>query len=532
MPPKTAIKTPAKRDLPAHVSRLGTGYYKYQRRVPKALQEVLDVKVWDFSLGRDKDEAYARALALKEEHDALIANLSSTEEREAFQHRRESAEPAKLVSLALVLAKNAGAPDTGVNPAAPVWRQTEDVMQKARLMPRAAERDRLALFAAYAFGDRTWLDRVAVSDPFGEALVEHLTPARPAGAVEAAIWDAVRAALAARLDELAPPPPPPGKKLSSVLEAYIRAQALRMNTARGYTSKVDRLITFAGDGPLGTYTESKLREYRDHLLTVPGKGKKAPMKPASVLQSFAPLKAVWKFAADEYPEYRALTFPRLRMAKVAETVEETRWQAFSDDQIRDIGRAIEVAWAPDSRSRLTPSRRAAFHMAVRVLLYTGLRPSEVFRLTAGDVDSGEIMIRHTKTKAARRIPLSRNIADFPEYLAAGGFEAEMKTGIKAIVRGKVYGKVTTPESMASTLRDAFHDILAALNIKQPKLVLYSLKDTLVERLQRQGASDDVIRGIIGHTSGQGKLRHYKTPFGQSPHGMAAMRAALDSITYW
>ena len=58
-----------------------------------------------------------------------------------------------------------------------------------------------------------------------------------------------------------------------------------------------------------------------------------------------------------------------------------------------------------------------------------------------------------------------------------------------------------------------------------------MKDTLVNRLSRGGASDDVVRGVIGHVT-PGKLRHYKEPLAQSVQGMAAMRRALDAITYW
>ena len=71
------------------------------------------------------------------------------------------------------------------------------------------------------------------------------------------------------------------------------------------------------------------------------------------------------------------------------------------------------------------------------------------------------------------------------------------------------------------MSDYFTSIIRAGGFTNDRHVLYSLKDSLIDRLQRQGASDDAMRGIIGHVSGQGKLRHYKTPFGQSPHGMKA-----------
>jgi integrase len=153
-------------------------------------------------------------------------------------------------------------------------------------------------------------------------------------------------------------------------------------------------------------------------------------------------------------------------------------------------------------------------MAIRVMLYTGLRPAEVFRLTPSNVKNDALEIRETKT-TGRRIPISNHIGDLPEFLKNGGFEGE---------RGK---------TIAKTLSENFTSILRSNGFDNDRHVLYSLKDTLVERLQRQsGMSDDVIRGVIGHVSGQGNTRHYKTRFGDTSHGMARMRDALDAITYW
>ena len=108
----------------------------------------------------------------------------------------------------------------------------------------------------------------------------------------------------------------------------------------------------------------------------------------------------------------------------------------------------------------------------------------------------------------------------------------MEAGKTAIRRGKVYGQATKPDSLARAFTTAFSKVIRAGGLTHDRHVLYSTKDTLVDRLQRLGMTDDVIRGIIGHLGGQGKLRHYKTPLGQSKHGMEQMRTALDAIVYW
>lgn len=155
-------------------------------------------------------------------------------------------------------------------------------------------------------------------------------------------------------------------------------------------------------------------------------------------------------------------------------------------------------------------------MAVRVMLYTGLRPAEVFRLTTADVEGGILTIRRTKT-TPRKLPITDHLDDLPDFLADDGFTRELDRS----------------KTIAVTMSDNFREVIRAAGFENDRHVLYSLKDTLVDRLQRQdGMTDDVIRGIIGHVVGQGKLWHYKTPFGETTHGRATMKKALDAITYW
>ncbi|MBN2629741.1 MAG: hypothetical protein JXR75_04285 [Rhodobacteraceae bacterium] len=510
MPPKSAKNS----DLPPYVTKTPTGSYKYQRRVPKDLQETFGRKMWDYSLGSNPAHAYRMAETYRTTHDGWIATQADPEQK---------AKEESVWAMAHRVQDLQDLPDP--------WRQTPEEMKAARALPPAQEFNRLAAFATVAFGAAAHVARGSDT----RITVESRSVPRPTDPTDVLLYDAYKAALDARLAQISPTESTDPMRLTALLPKYFNAQAVRPNTASGYSRKVARLVNFAGDHGLQQYDEATFRAYRDYLIAGDPDAKPKPFDPvkaATVHQYFAPLKALWKWASDEYPEHKELSFPRVRLPKDGETVEETRWQAFDDHQIKRVWQLLNEAWGEKGDSRLSPSRRAAFLMAVRVLLYTGMRPSEVFRLTAGDVKDGGLNIRYTKTKQPRRIPLAAALSDFPDFLAAGGFAAELEAGRTAVRRGEVYGKPTTPESLAGTLRDQFRDVIRAGGLTNDRHVLYSLKDTLIDRLQRQGASDDVMRGIIGHVGGQGKLRHYKTPFGQSPHGMGQMRKALDAIRYW
>lgn len=529
-------------DLIDHVMKSG-GAYKYARRVPKDLQAVLGRQVWDYYLGVEINAATRRATAYAAEHDALIAALATPEARQAFIERQDKSAAAKALSLPLTLAREASKPDAPeylilaadaaasqiapglqIDVSAPVWRQTESLMQQARNLPAKAERDRLALFAAYAFGDRSHIDDEPADDPFGNTLADTLQPVRPTDPTGGYIWDAYKAALAARLAELAPNTRVDRSLCIEELMATYAANK-QPKTRVAYEGKIRRLTASQGNHPPPYYTKERLQQHRDMLIA-------DEVQPQTIAKHFETLKTLWRWAPREKSALAGLTFPDIVMPDITTTVEDTRWQAFDDDQIKLVWRLLNEAWGPNSDSGLSESRRAAFLMGFRVLLYTGMRPVELFYLTKDNVKGNTLNIKKTKTKTPRAIPLAKHLADLPDFLAGSGFVGALEEGKTAIRQGKVYGQATKPDSIARAYTTAFTNVIRAGGLTNDRHVLYSAKDTLIERLQRQDASDDVMRGIIGHNSGQGKLRHYKTPRGQSPYGMEQMRKALDAIVYW
>jgi integrase len=511
-------------DLIDHVMKSG-GAYKYARRVPLDLQDVLDRKVWDYYLGVEINAATKRATAYTTEHDALIAALASPEAREAFAERQEQGAAARVFALPLATAREASKPGathdaqlvaaiaadeinpgSQINLSAPLWRRTEETMQQARALPASKERDRLALFLAYAFGDRSALDAQPADDPFGNLLAENLLPVRPSDPTGAMMWNAFRAMLISRLAELVPDTRVDTSLcIEELMELY--AATKRPQTRKAYTAKVRRLTEAQGNHPPGFYTKERLQQHRD-LLIADG------VEPQTIAKHFETLKMLWRWAPREKSALAGLTFPDIVMPDISTSIEETRWQAYDDAEIKQVWGLVSNAWGPDSKSRLDADRRAAFLMAFRVALFTGMRPSEIFKLRSEDVKGGVLTIRETKTKG-RKIPLAQPIADFADFLNRDGFRGQRVA------------------SIASTMSDQFREIIRGAGFTNDRHVLYSLKDTLVDRLQRQeGMNDDIIRGVIGHVSGQGKLRHYKTRLGDTPQGLATMRKHLDAIAYW
>lgn len=508
------------------------GYWRYIRRVPQDVQSSIGKPWWRASLGRDRITAKAKAKRLEREHDDLIASLRDPES-DARLNMARARTKARMAQLEAQNAPdgrddqdNDGTPFPDANPAdtgtvesvlADVWKRIPEVLEASESDAPEFRTHRLATLAAVAFGDqsRVQIDGLPPTPP-------------PAGKVAGMQHAAHKAMLAEVLEELDPTPDtsPAELHLSAVLEKYLDLKKRRGNTESSYRKKVGRFLAFMGgkDQTLDAYTTQNMRDYRDYL--------NLDLKPDSVRQYFASLKTLWAWAPEEYDHYKDLTFPRVTMPERDSTVEDDRWQAFTDTQIKEVWRLLNEAWGPEAKSRLTPSRRASFLMSVRVMLYTGLRPVEVWHLTADNIEGDTLVIKHTKTKARRTLPLSKHLADLPAFLEAGGFVNELNASIGRVYRGEVQTEPSTPKSVEGTMRDAFHSIIREGGINHPKLVLYSLKDTLIRRLQGLDVSDDLMRGVIGHSTGQKALRNYKTPFGQSAEGVRKMRDALDAITYW
>ena len=524
--------------LPKHMTaytRNGRTMYKYLRRVPGDLLDVLGRKNWDYSLGSDLTKATVKCHSYATQHDQLISRLATDEARDEFIQRVDSEVAAELADLTLnyedapklafdgrniVFTDDAeeieaasGIKLNGDQPDQELWRDTENTIARTASLTAKQALDHLALFAAYAFGDHSYLERIPGTDPLGVKLTEMLKPSHPTDVVSGAVFDALKGALDARIHELeGSAPVNPKHKLSALLENYSRINGMSPQTKAGYVTKIGRLTKLHGDLTPVQYTPAKLQEYRDHLLD-------EGLPPQSVVAYFHPIKAIFRWALREknIPGFDRMPTDFVDMPRGGKSLEERRWQRFDDNEIKIVWEAVNHEWGPTSNCRLSLDRRRAFLMAFRVLLHTGLRPVEVFYLRPEDVTDKLIHVQKTKTRIPRTLPLSHQISDFHAYMQAGGFT--------------VMGKIS-PDSAAGKMSDSFTKTIRAAGMTNDRHVLYSTKDTLVDRLQRKQHSDDVIRGITGHVSGQGHLRHYKTRLNDTPEGLNILRTALNSIHYW
>lgn len=482
-----------RRPLPKYMTGTNAAY-KYQRRVPTAVVQHVGRKIWDLSLGSDLSAAVRRCEEYTSQHDQLIDLLKNDTARQDIEEDSRAIAPA--ANLASMLENEHEELEAS-------WRDTETYIEGARVLTPRRELETLAVFAQQAFGDTAFIDQIDNPTPYLD-VAKRLPPAPiPDGTdkIERAMFEAMKGVLDVRMEELnAIRPRDPDTKITARMEQYIRYKAVKDFTARGYRMRIARFVEFAGDLPLEHITPALLRLYRDKLLE--------EVSRSTVAQYFYPMKSLFRWAmkeehVDDDPS------AKVDLPRNDKTVEETRWQAFNDAEIATVWHAVSSTWGPDSTSRLSPERRAIYTMVFRVMLWTGMRPNEVFKLTTDQVEADRIHVKKTKTGAARIIPLAAPIADFHTFIHGGGF-------------GDVEG-FKVPENKMS---DYFTKMIRKAGLTNNRHVLYSLKDTMLDRLEALGASENVQRSIIGHMTGRGALRNYKTSA-----SVEEMRGYLDRVTY-
>ena len=531
------------------------GRYKYQRRVPPALQPLIGKKRWDYSLGANYGAAVDKARAYAAEHDAILARLGTPEEQQAYYDEQTEEIAAKVAKEFL-----SGAPDDtahfgfdgrelvvsarpesvrgtvlhGNSKNQQSWRQASDKMKAVRALPAKQELESLAFFAAYAFGDRSTLDLIEADSPLGTALVDVLEPTRPTDPVDAAMFDAMKGALDARIAELAGERlVNPKHTLSHLHRAIANLRSLKPNTVRNHkvtTAKFNKFLREEKDldyePSLAAVTPELLQEYLDYLLADPD------VKNGSIRKYFDGMNSVFNHAIKtrKVPGLVANPVKTLEMPR-ADSIEDTMYLPFDDTEIKRVWAEAQAEWDADNhKSKLSEGRRQAFLMVFRVLLWSGLRPVEAFWLRDhGGVRADYIDVQRTKTGIKRKIPISDHIADFPAFAAKGGFDACIYDGRH---RGEEYGKYNA-EKLHEAMRRSFAVIRKRAKITDPRKVLYSTKDTLLQRLRYvEGYSTPIEVVVTGHVKKLEMGRHYGGTLGDDPAMRAQVKRALDAVTYW
>jgi integrase len=184
----------------------------------------------------------------------------------------------------------------------------------------------------------------------------------------------------------------------------------------------------------------------------------------------------------------------VRLQRDKRSIEQRKWKKFTPQEIQRILLAMEDFWGNPVRN-LSNDRRLGVRMAVRVLAFTAMRPREVLWLEPDDVTDRWIKVRNSKNKDSERcIPLHPEIADFPAFFHAGGFDT-----FKVQTKDRVQSVRHNFERLTREFMDP--------PILEEKKVLYSFRSTFSNAMGWEGASDEMRRAILGHTTA-GALKHY------------------------
>jgi len=260
--------------------------------------------------------------------------------------------------------------------------------------------------------------------------------------------------------------------------------------------------------PVKAVTRQMASEFVLHLHRDIGQGG------ATIRRRLQSLRAIFNFAIDHFEDSQ-LTNPwaKLKAPKASEslTPEAEKRLPFNRRHLGLIDTHLR-------RNSTDPHQR----MLLRMLKYTGARPSEITGLTRADVFVNDAVpwmwirpnaIRGLKNKASsRRIPIASQIVeDIKALIASAGYTQDAALFPKALRNSKG----------ASVQMNA---LLRAAGIpKSTRLVVYSLRHGMIEALRQSGTLDHVQNAITGHADGKMSAR-----YGAGGLDMRVMAEALEA----
>ncbi len=474
--------------------------YKYQRRVPKRVRDgaiKMGAKVpppmLNIYLSADLSEATSKATKLTALHDEVFSAAAGDEG--AFQQR--SFDDAETLLRNTFEAERDPSKGTPEGASWKDWQKALTGLSGER--SGLSDNDKVQLLASYlasAFYEKELATQLIESAyPLALANIPPREPIPPASAGDRVLFDAAKGVLIDQLNYLTPDRAAPvGERLSGRMEQYANFAQIKETTRKSMAVKVNKFIKHLGRDPsLESLDTATIKDYRDAL------DADENMNRGSVNAYLTPLRTIFKWAVNEgYVK----TDPTLQVQTLKDkrTVEDKQWKPFDDAEIKKVWSAVQAGWGPEGESRLSKPRKATFLMVFRVLLWTGMRPAEVFTLTPDDVFADRIEAKDTKT-GPRTVAIANAIQDFPAFIASPAWRDALKNEKKG--RGDI-------EGLQQTMSESFTSIIREAGLNNRKHVLYSTKSTLVRQLNWLEAPDNVQRSIIGHKT-PGKLRHYTSP---------------------
>ena len=517
-----------------------TKIYRYQRRVPKHAQPIIGKKTWDQSLGtKDYLEAVDKVREITAEHSALLDRLQTAEQRNSYQADKQEEVAAMIVRMSPGIKRRIGedgqlqdVPPFDRDPG--TWRTTPDTMKKARALPSNQELRQLAYHQATAFGDRTTIGLLNAKSALGDALVDVMRPTRPTDPTDAAMHDAFKTALDARVSELGGSllvnPEHTLTALHSTIAKIRDTKPATIANHKVTTTKFNKFLReekgIDYEPSIDAITDTILHEYLDYLLDDPN------IDNGSINKYFDGIKSVFNHAIKRKKVPGLIVNPVDFVEMPAtQSVEKRMYLPFNSTEIVQLWDEVQEQWRPhNSKSKLSEGRRAAFLMAFRVLLWSGLRPVEFFWLRDhGKITDSYIYAERVKTDVPRYIPISTHISDFPDFVKGGGFDTCIFQGK---FRGEAYGEYNA-EKLKEAMRRSFQEVRKTVGITNKKKVLYSTKDTLMQRLRGVKGYNTYMEVVVtGHVRKMEKGRHYGGILGDDEKVRAKVKKGLDHVTYW
>ncbi|MDM8214798.1 site-specific integrase [Desulfovibrio piger] len=233
-------------------------------------------------------------------------------------------------------------------------------------------------------------------------------------------------------------------------------------------SSLRDIIEFLGkDTPLASITLSRIDELID---TFHARG----LRPATINRKLCSLSAILSTAHQRGGLETMLRLPRLR-------TQEHRIRFLSDTEERALISTLV---------RMGYREQAA---AVKVLIYTGIRRGELFRLDCKDID----LQRHTLTvwQSKSRKPRTVPIAPAIRPLVAALYKLRKGVG-PVFPRGHFW------------LHYAWERVRIELGYADdPEWVLHMLRHTCASRLARRGVSLALVKEWLGHSNVKTTMRY-------------------------
>ena len=189
---------------------------------------------------------------------------------------------------------------------------------------------------------------------------------------------------------------------------------------------------------------------------------------------------------------------------------------------------VPVVLAPDEVSRvltMAPSLKA--RVMLTISYGCGLRAGEVSRLTVGDIDSAQGIIRVMQAKGRK----DRNVMLPPDVLVLlrewwcerpTWHDAQMTRNERWIFPG--YGKLKsiTPRQFSRLFREA----VDAAGLRKPGLTLHSLRHSFATHLLERGTDVRVIQALLGHDKLETTARYTRVATGM----ISAVESPLDRLS--